>query len=195
MAQKQDILDFKLWIKKVKFTRFIDGIKKIGYYCRLYINGTAGFDSIAKYASRNTSTHKAEVKMSLELCMEAAAELLKHGAIVDLGPMGKFYPGTTSPWAEDPKDLKLDNVKLKITYKPSEELNEYLKGTTLHWMSESAQANPSNNNDANTPENDTTEIIDNPTNTSTGTVDTSTGTVDTSTGSNTGGDDIPTGNG
>ena len=188
MAQKQDILDFKLWIKKVKFTRFIDGLKKIGYYCRLYINGTASLDSIAKYASRNTSTHKAEIKMSLELCMEAAAELLKHGAIVDLGPMGKFYPGTTSPWAEDPKDLKLDNVKLKITYKPSEEINEFFKGTTLHWMSESAQNNSSTNDD-NTPDNDTTEIVDNPVDTSTGT------TVDTSTGSNTGGDDIPSGNG
>lgn len=185
---KINSFDLKIWIKRSPFVRIIDGIKKSGWYGRIVTNGTAGVDKIATDASKNTSAHKAEIKMALELCMEEAASKLKQGGIVDLGPLGKLYPTTKSPWVEDVKDLKLKDVELKIAYKPSKELEEFFTGTEKYWYSEEkdTSTNSSTNTSTNEESDDTPELID----TSTGTADTSTGTID-----NNGGDDIPAGNG
>ena len=167
---KIDISDLKLWIKRQKFIRKIAGEKKEGFFGRLITNGTANTDSIAKSAGKNTTAHKAEIKMNLELCMEAAVDYLKQGVIVDLGPLGKLVPGVASPWCEDPDDLKLKDMTLKINFKPSEELDSFFNGR-LHWLnSDSSTGNSSTGEEDEEP-----DIIDTPS------TDTSTGTVDTST--------------
>lgn len=167
--KKININDLKLWIKRQKFIRYIAGEKKTGYYGKLITNGTANLDAIAKEASKNTTAHKAEIKMNLELSMEAAVEYLKMGAIVDLGPLGKLAPAVVSPWCEDTEDLKLKDMTLKINFKPSEELDEFFHGK-LHWL------NGDSSTGTNAEEDEEPDIIDTPT------TDTSTGTVDTSTG-------------
>ena len=177
---KINISDLKLWIKRQKFIRKIAGAKKEGFFGRLITNGTAGIDMIASSASKNTTAHKAEVKMNLELCMEAAAEYLKMGTIVDLGPLGKLVPGVSSPWCEDIDDLKLKDMVLKINFRPSEDLDNFFHGK-LHWLTEDSVPT-----DTTLDEDEEPDIIDNTTtDTSTGTIDSS--TVDTSTGDNGGG--------
>lgn len=56
----------------------------------------AGYEAIVAEACHNTTLHKAEAKVALELCMENVAEMLKQGYIVDLGPVGKLYPSCIS---------------------------------------------------------------------------------------------------
>lgn len=56
----------------------------------------AGYEAIVAEACHNTTLHKAEDKVALELCMENVAEMLKQGYIVDLGPVGKLYPSCIS---------------------------------------------------------------------------------------------------
>ena len=184
---KLDLNDLKLWVKKQKFIRKIFGEKKTGYYGRLITNGTANLESIAKAAAKNTTTHKAEIKMSLELALESVVEYLKMGAIVDLGPLGKRVPGVASPWYEDPDDLKLKDMDLKVKFSPSEELEEFFKGSKLHWLN----ATTADSSTGEPTDEEEPDIIDTPQ-----TIDTSTATSDTSTGSdNNGSDDIPAGNG
>ena len=185
---KQDVLDLKLWVKKSKLIRTLaGGLKKTGWYGRVVTNGVAGYEKLAERASKHTTVHKAEIKMGFEICIEEAAELLKQGVIIDLGPLGKLYPSCTSPWVEDQKELKLKDINLKINYKPSKELTEFFSGTTKYWYSEKDSSTGTGSTE---DPDDVTEIIDN----NPGTIDSS--TLDTSTGSNnSGGDDIPSGNG
>ena len=107
--------------------------KQMGLIARVLTNGTADYSDIATTASRNTTIHRAELKASLELCMEAAAEKLKEGCIVDLGPLGKIYPSCSSGWFEKAEDLKLDSVKPTLYYHPAADLNAAIRGASLVW--------------------------------------------------------------
>ena len=53
--------------------------KKMGFVARVLTNGTADFDDIVKEAGRNTTMHKAELKMAFELCMDSVTDMLKQG--------------------------------------------------------------------------------------------------------------------
>ena len=107
--------------------------KKLGTSARVLTNGTADFDDIVKEAGHNTTMHKAELRMAFELGIEATAEMLKQGYIVDLGPLGKLYPSCSSGWYEKEEDLKLSDVKPTLYYRPSEEVEAAIKGAKLVW--------------------------------------------------------------
>lgn len=126
--------------------------KEKGYVARVLTNGKASVDEIAGIACRNTTLHKAEAKIALELCVEAVAEMLKQGYIVDLGPVGKLYPSCTSMWVESPEELELSSVKPSLYYHASDEVAEAIKGASLQW------AKPGEGDDEETP-----PVEDNPT--------------------------------
>lgn len=175
----------KFSIVRQRLYQIVNGVKTLGYICRALTNGTMKLDDLAEEASLNTSAHKAEVKMNLELALDAAKRGLQNGKIIDLGPLGKIYPTVRSKWKTDPEDLKLEDLHTNVNYKPSEEILSGVHGATLVWASKKDK-------DKQTTE----EAAGDSENTEHQTVDTSTGTVDTSTGSNnSGGDDIPAGNG
>ena len=178
-------------VKPSKLIRVVDGEKKTGYYCRIVTAETVDVDDIIDDASEKTTAHKAEITMAITLFIESAAKSLKKGYPVDLGPLGRIYPSASGKWAEDPKDLKLSDLSAKLVYRPSDELNETVETAKFHWATKEKETPTEEEEDE--PE-ITGEITHD---SSTGTVDTSTGTtVDTSTGSNnSGGDDIPSGNG
>lgn len=47
--------------------------KQKGFTARVLTNGKAGYEEIVAEACHNTTLHKAEAKIALELCMESAA--------------------------------------------------------------------------------------------------------------------------
>ena len=161
----------KLKLKIAKSGRVNPQTKTKGFAARVITNGTAGYDDIVAEACHNTTLHKSEAKVALDLCMESVAAMLKQGYIVDLGPVGKLYPSCTSLWVEKAEDLQLSSVKPSLYYRPAEEVAAAVKGATLRWAKDSEE-------DA---ENDDT----------TGTIgsepDGGDGTGGTSTGGNTGG--------
>jgi predicted histone-like DNA-binding protein len=108
--------------------------KKMGFIARVVTNGTADFEDIAKEAGRNTTMHKAEVKLALELCMDAVAEMLKQGYIVDLGPVGKLYPSCNSTWVESIEELSLADVKPSLYYHASDEVQAAVNSAKLGWI-------------------------------------------------------------
>ena len=107
--------------------------KQKGFTARVQTNGTADFDDIVKDAGRNTTMHKAELRMAFELCMDSVTEMLKQGMIVDLGPIGKIYPSCTSGWYEKEDDMKLSDVKPALYYRAGDDVEGAIKAAKLVW--------------------------------------------------------------
>lgn len=107
--------------------------KQLGFAARVLTNGTASFDDIVKEAGRNTTMHKAELRMAFELCLDSVTEMLKQGYIVDMGPIGKLYPSCSSGWYEKEEDMKLDDVKPQLYYRPGDEVEGAIKAAKLVW--------------------------------------------------------------
>ena len=107
--------------------------KQKGFTARVLTNGTADFDDIVKDAGRNTTMHKAELRMAFELCMDSVTEMLKQGFIVDLGPLGKIYPSCTSGWYEKEEDMKLTDVKPALYYRAGDDVEGAVKAAKLVW--------------------------------------------------------------
>ena len=107
--------------------------KQKGFTARVQTNGTADFDDIVKDAGRNTTMHKAELRMAFELCMDSVTEMLKQGYIVDLGPLGKIYPSCTSKWYEKEEDMVLADVKPALYYRAGDDVEGAIKAAKLVW--------------------------------------------------------------
>ena len=121
----------KLRIKKANSKKPVT--KEAGFVARVLTNGTAEFDDIVKDAGRNTTMHKAELRMAFELCMDSVTEMLKQGMIVDLGPIGKIYPSCTSGWYEKEEDMKLADVKPALYYRAGDDVEGAVKAAKLVW--------------------------------------------------------------
>lgn len=126
----------KIKIKKNTLVRKIDGVKKTGFYGKVISNGTKTWEQIAEEASRNTTVHKAEMKVASELLLDAVTAQLKQGFIVDLGPIGKLYPAVTGKWDENADNLQLADMKPKVNYKPGADIEAAVKGASLSWTTE-----------------------------------------------------------
>ena len=111
--------------------------KQMGFAARVLTNGTADFDDIVREAGKNTTMHKAELRMAFELCMDSVTEMLKQGYIVDLGPIGKIYPSCSSGWYEKAEDMKLDDVKPQLYYRAGEDVEAAVKSAKLVWAKSS----------------------------------------------------------
>ena len=107
--------------------------KQLGFSARVLTNGTAEFDDIVKDAGRNTTMHKAELRMAFELCMDSVTEMLKQGMIVDLGPIGKIYPSCSSGWYEKEEDIKLADVKPQLYFRAGDDVEAAIKAAKLIW--------------------------------------------------------------
>ena len=121
----------KLRIKKVGSKHPVT--KQLGFVARVKNNGTAEFDDIVQDAGRNTTMHKAELKMAFELCLDTVVEMLKQGYIVDMGPIGKIYPSCSAGWYEKEEDMKLADVKPTLYYRPGDDVEGAIKSAKLIW--------------------------------------------------------------
>ena len=121
----------KLRIKKANSKKPVT--KEAGFVARVLTNGTAEFDDIVKDAGRNTTMHKAELRMAFELCMDSVTEMLKQGYIVDLGPIGKIYPSCSSGWYEKEEDIKLADVKPQLYFRAGDDVEGAIKAAKLVW--------------------------------------------------------------
>ena len=142
--------NLKLKVKKAKMVRKIDGVKKEGFYGRVITNGTKTWEQIAEEASRNTTVHKAEMKVASELLLDAVTAQLKNGFIVDLGPIGKLYPAVNGKWDENADNLQLADMKPKVNYKPGADIEAAVKGASLSWTTEAETDENTVSDDDNT---------------------------------------------
>lgn len=127
-----------LKIKKVPLAN--PKTQEAGYAPRLITNGTADFADIAKYACKGSTISAPEMEASSKLFCEAAAEQIKNGYIVDLGPFGKLYPSVTGKWAKNKEDLVKADLKAKVNYRAGNDIAAAIAGATLSWASEKDEA-------------------------------------------------------
>lgn len=104
-----------------------------GFAARAIANGTADFEKLARLAARNTTMHVGELELALKLAMEAAAEAVAAGQVVDLGPMGKVRPAVSGKWVADPKELTLADLTPHLNYVASDALKSAVKGVKMAW--------------------------------------------------------------
>ena len=124
----------KMKLKVARIKHVNPSTKAMGYCTRVVTNGRMGFDEIAERACSNTTVHRAEMRMSLEICMETVSEMLRQGYIVDLGPLGTLYPSCNSGWAERAEDLRLDRLRPSLFFRPARGLQQAVGGATLRWV-------------------------------------------------------------
>ena len=142
----------KLKIKKASSKN--PATKQLGFVARVQNNGTAEFDDIVREAGKNTTMHKAELRMAFELCMDSVTEMLKQGFIVDLGPLGRIYPSCSSGWYEKEEDMKLTDVKPQLYFRAGDEVEGAIKSAKLVWAK--AEDNEEEEDDTPTPTPDPT---------------------------------------
>ena len=123
----------KLKLKVTRAKHLNLSTKKMGFVGRVVTNGTAYYEDIAVEAGENTTLHKAEMKLGIELFIEEAAKMLKQGYIVDMGPLGKLYPSCTSVWVEKAEDLQLSDIKPSLYYRPADEIASAIRTASLVW--------------------------------------------------------------
>ena len=116
-----------------------------GFVARVISNGTRSFTDLAKEACRNTTLHEAEAELASKLLIEAVTEALKNGYIVDLGTVGKLRPSCNSKWVANAADLTKDDIKPRVNFDPSDEVEGAIKAAKLQWTSaEDEAADPDN---------------------------------------------------
>lgn len=108
--------------------------KDKGYATRVVTNGSADFEELCKTAGRNTTMHPTEIHSASTLFCEAAAEALKSGMIVDLGPLGKLYPAVNGKWTKLEEEQVKADLTPTVNYRPSEDISAAVKGAALRWM-------------------------------------------------------------
>lgn len=126
--------------------------KEKGYATRVVTNGSADFDELCKIAGRNTTMHPTEIRSASTLFCEAAAEALKGGMIVDLGPLGKLYPSVNGKWSKTEEEQTKASLTPSVNYRPSDDIFAAVKGASLKWVGGKddddddtpIEANPSN---------------------------------------------------
>ena len=123
----------KLKVKKTLLKRKVEGVMTEGYYGRVITNGTKAHSEIALEACKNTTLHKAEAKLAMEIFLDSISENLKQGYIVDLGPIGKLYPAVSGNWVQDPDLLSLEDMKTKVNFRPSDEIKSAIGAAVLSW--------------------------------------------------------------
>ena len=167
--------NLKLKIKKTLMKRKLEGVTVSGYYGRVITNGKVSFADIARESARNTTLHPKEASLAAELLLEGVCDKIKQGLIVDLGPLGTLYPSVNSKWKTDPEELLLSEMKPKVNYQPSPDIEGAVRGATLGWATEKEESD-----DTNTPSDPSD-------------VEGGDGGDDTGSGDNDGGDNPPSG--
>ena len=112
--------------------------KVLGFASRAIANGTADYVSLAKSASKNTTVHWAELQVALQLALEAAAQEVKNGKVVDLGPLGKIRPAVSGKWVEKEEDLTINDLTPHLNYVPSDDLKAAIRSVKMAWTTEKA---------------------------------------------------------
>lgn len=140
----------KLKIKKSLMKRKVEGVLTEGYYGRVITNGTKAHNEIALDACKNTTLHKAEAKLAMEIFLDSISENLKQGYIVDLGPIGKLYPSVSGNWETDPELLSLDDMKPHVNYRPSDDIKAAIGAAVLSWQKDDEEEDT----ETTTPEED-----------------------------------------
>ena len=117
--------------------------KKMGYRTTVKSNGKADMDSLVASASKNTTLHKAELRMAFELMLDAIKENLSAGNIVELKGIGYIGFSCSGAWTETPDEQAAVEHKIGVSFFPSQEVHVAVATAKTSWTKDDAGDEPS----------------------------------------------------
>lgn len=116
--------------------------KKMGYRTTVKSNGKADMDSLVVSASKNTTLHKAELRMAFELMLDAIKENLSAGNIVELRGIGNIGFSCSGAWTETPEEQTAVEHKIGVSFFPSQEVHAAVSTAKTSWTKDDAGDEP-----------------------------------------------------
>ena len=117
--------------------------KKMGYRTTVKSNGKADMDSLVASASKNTTLHKAELRMAFELMLDAIKENLSAGKIVELKGIGNIGFSCSGAWTETPEEQTAVEHKIGVSFFPSQEVHAAVATAKTSWTKDNEGDEPS----------------------------------------------------
>lgn len=107
--------------------------KKMGYRTTVKSNGKADMDSLVASASKNTTMHKAELRMAFELMLDSIKESLSAGKIVELKGIGNIGFTCSGSWTETAEEQTAVEHKIGVSFFPSQEVHAAVATAKTSW--------------------------------------------------------------
>lgn len=107
--------------------------KKQGFRTTVKSNGKADMDSLVASASKNTTLHKAELRMAFELMLDAIKESLSSGKIVELKGIGNIGFTCSGAWTETAEEQTNVEHKIGVSFFPSQEVHAAVATAKTSW--------------------------------------------------------------
>lgn len=133
----------KLSLKLSKSKAINPSTKKMGYRTTVKSNGKADMDAIIESASKNTTMHKAELRMAFELALDAVSEALTNGKTVELKGIGTIGFSCSGSWTETAEEQKNVEHKIGVAFYPSQEVNAAVQTAKTSWTKDGEGDEPS----------------------------------------------------
>lgn len=121
-------------LKLTKSKAYNPSTKKYGFRTTVKSNGKADMDSLVESASKNTTQHKAEVRMSFELMLDAIKEALTAGKTVELKGIGNIAFSCSGAWTETAEEQSSVEHKIGVSFYPSQEVNAAVASAKTSWV-------------------------------------------------------------
>lgn len=121
--------------------------KKMGYRTTVKSNGKADMDSLLASASRNTTMHKAELRMGFELMLDAIREALTAGKNVELKGIGNIGFSCSGAWTETADEQSAVEHKIGVAFYPSQEVHAAVATAKTSWTKDGEGDEPSADTD------------------------------------------------
>lgn len=121
-------------LKLTKSKAYNPSTKKYGFRTTVKSNGKADMDSLVESASKNTTQHKAEVRMSFELMLDAIKEALTAGKTVELKGIGNIAFSCSGAWTETAEEQSGVEHKIGVSFYPSQEVNAAVASAKTSWV-------------------------------------------------------------
>lgn len=130
-------------LKLSKTKAYNPSTKKQGYRTTVKSNGKADMDSLVASASKNTTLHKAELRMAFELMLDAIKENLSAGNIVELRGIGNIGFSCSGAWTETPEEQTAVEHKIGVSFFPSQEVHAAVATAKTSWTKDGEGDEPS----------------------------------------------------
>ena len=130
-------------LKLSKSKAFNPSTKEQGYRTTVKSNGKADMDSLVASASKNTTMHKAELRMAFELMLDAIGDALTSGMNVELKGIGNIGFSCSGAWTKTAEEQSNVEHKIGVAFYPSQEVHAAVASAKTSWTKDDEGDEPS----------------------------------------------------
>ena len=130
-------------LKLSKSKAFNPSTKEQGYRTTVKSNGKADMDSLVASASKNTTMHKAELRMAFELMLDAISDALTSGMNVELKGIGNIGFSCSGAWTKTAEEQANVEHKIGVAFYPSQEVHAAVATAKTSWTKDGEGDEPS----------------------------------------------------